>query len=240
MSEFEEFNQASRGPEKTTGDIINHAFENYKGIIWTAVVVIILMLIVSSIISSLFGVSGSFKAIEPGADYEDIMGSFSTGYYLGIAGVNLLSTIIFAPLFVGLIYICHQKNIGKPVQFSDVFIGYKQNTINIVIFSILFGIIQSISIALCLLPAVFIMPLFFLGYPFLLFENANAIEAFRKSIDVVKQDYWTFVGVGILSILISYIGILACGIGLLFTYAFVYAAMYSAYVAYVGVPRQVN
>jgi hypothetical protein len=36
-----------------------------------------------------------------------------------------------------------------------------------------------ISAALCGIPFLFVYPLFLLGYPILLFENANAIDAIR-------------------------------------------------------------
>jgi len=238
MSDFEEFESTAKIPEKNTNSIIGHAFDTYKGIIWIAVVAIILLVIVSSIISTFFG--GSYVAMQQITDTSDLMNSYRSILSPSYVLIQLLSIVITAPLWVGFIYLSHQKNSGKEVSFGDLFIGYKQNTLNIIIYAIITGIIQSIALGLCLLPAIFIMPLFLIGYPILLFENAGAIDAIKKSFQIAKENYWTFVGAGVLGALISIAGVIACGIGVLFTLAFIYAVMYSAYVAFVGLPKQVQ
>ena len=80
----------------------------------------------------------------------------------------------------------------------------------------------------------------FLGYPILLFENANAVDALKKSFNTVKADFGTFLGISLLAMLISLAGILLCGIGVLLTGAFILVAMYSAYTAWHGTPRALN
>ena len=88
-------------------------------------------------------------------------------------------------------------------------------------------IIFGISAALCGIPFLFVYPLFLLGYPILLFENANAIDAISKTFNIAKENYGTFLGAGLLGGLISISGIVLCCIGIIATFPFIMIVMYS-------------
>ena len=72
MSNFDEFEKPI-GPEKDTGSIISHAFENYKNIIGYAILFVIISFLISTGISLLFpGIKSTpskiaiFTALTPG------------------------------------------------------------------------------------------------------------------------------------------------------------------------------
>ncbi|WP_435524396.1 hypothetical protein [Chryseobacterium indoltheticum] len=66
------------------------------------------------------------------------------------------------------------------------------------------------------------------------------MDAISKTYNIVKENYSIFWGTAILGGLITLSGILLCCVGIIFTYPFVYIAMYSAYCAYLGKPRQIT
>lgn len=241
MSDFQEFEQQINQPQREVGSILSHAFETYKNVALISAAVVFLFGVVYMILTSIFKVNASFTEMDDsGAGFDafkTIMFSTST---LVSQAISLVLGTLFAPLFVGIIYLCHKQNTGQNVEFNDVFIGFRQNTVNILIYALIVAVIQSVAVMLCVLPALFVMPLFFLGYPVLLFENATATEALSKTFNIVKENYWTVFGVAILSAIASGLGIIACGIGFLLTYGFFYGTMYSAYLAFVGVPRQLT
>jgi uncharacterized membrane protein len=140
--------------------------------------------------------------------------------------------LVLAPLYVGVIYVANKYNFKQPVNFSDLFIGYKQNFLNIVIYSLISSIIFTVTFMMCLLPGLLVMPFLMLGYPILLFENASFADALSKSFKIAKENYGTFLGVSLLSLLISISGILLCGIGIIATMPFFLVAMYSIYCAF--------
>src|SRR5690606_12661629 len=107
-------------------------------------------------------------------------------------GASSLFGLLLSPLYVGLIYMVNKYNIKSPIEFSDLFIGYRQNFVNILIYSLLSGIISSIALALCVLPIIFVYPFLLLGYPILLFENASATDALGKSFNIAKENYGIF------------------------------------------------
>ncbi len=226
-------------PERNTSSVIGHAFEMFKGVFWYSLLAVIIYIL-----------GGWFLEMISGLDsqliYDEMMSSgegFATADIFAIKGVKTyyaasgLFGILISPLFVGLIYLANKYNNGQPHSWQDLFIGYRQNWINIMLYSLISSIIIGISFALCFLPGLFVAPLFLFGFPVLLFENANAIEAIQKSFAIAKENYATVLGIFLLGFLISIAGIIFCFIGILLTFPFIYVVMYSAYCAFVGKPR---
>lgn len=239
METFNEFDSQAKVPAKNTGDIISHAFETYKGVVLYAIVTMILYLIISFIIQAISGFNSQ-------AIYEEAMISGGQIDYLAIPGLKTYYAIssffglLLSPLFLGLIYISHKVNTKQQVSFSDLFYAYKENLINIIVYSLITGIILTIGFSACLIPGLLLMPLFFIGYPILIFEKASAIDAITKAFNIAKENYGTFLGVAVLSAIISFAGIILCGIGLLATAPFYLTAAYSLYIAFVGLPKQIT
>lgn len=242
MSEFKEFDQQGSVPERNTGSIISHAFEMYKGVFLYALVVMIIYFIADSILQSITGLKwysnySSFRNFDEDNYRNILINRPGTSLYYSFSG---LLSILLSPLFVGLMYITNKFNTKASIEFSDLFIGYRQNLGNILLYSLITNIILWISIAMCFIPVFFVYPLFLLGYPILLFENANAMDAISKTYNIAKENYSIFLGTSFLGIIISAAGIILCCIGLIFTLPFIYIAMYSIYCAYLGKPRQIT
>lgn len=238
MSEFNEFDQQGSVPNRDTGSIISHAFDMYKGVFGYGIVAMIIYLIGGYIIQTLTG----FNSASMMEEMRDSGGDFN---YWNAPGFPMYMTfsglfgILLAPLYVGLIYIVNKFNTKSQIEFSDLFIGYRQNFVNILIYSILSGIISSIAAALCFFPLIFVYPFLLLGYPILLFENASATEALGKSFNIAKENYAVFLLVTLLGGIISIAGIILCGIGIILTAPFIMIVMYSTYCAFLGKPRQI-
>ena len=241
MSDFNEFDEQGSVPNRDTGSIISHAFEMYKGVILYAVVAAIIYYIGDFFLQSISG----FNYWSDFRDYEDFDGDYSQINYFNRPGTSLyfsgygLLGIFLSPLFVGLIYITNKFNTKIAIEFSDLFIGYRQNLGNIVLYSLITNIILWISVIMCIVPVFFVFSLFFIGYPILLFENATAMGAISKTYNIAKENYGVFLGSAVLGVLISIAGVVLCCVGIIFTYPFVYIAMYSVYCAYLGKPRQI-
>lgn len=241
MDNFQEFEQPN-GPEKTSGGIISHAFEMYKGVFLYAILAMVISFIASIIIQSLSGFDSmafSEEMQSAGGDFSstDLLSMPGLGTYYGLSG---LLAILISPLYVGLIFMANKVNFKQQIQFSDLFIGYKQNFVNILIYSLISSIITGISFALCVLPGFFVLPLFLLGYPILLFENATFSEALSKTFNIAKENYGVFLGASLLGLLISIAGVFLCGIGLIASIPFYLIVMYSAYCAFCGRPRPLD
>lgn len=238
MADFNEFDEQGSVPAPETGSIISHAFEMYKGIFLYALLAMGIYIVGSWLIQMLSG----FDSMTFVDEVKDSGGYSSVDYFAvpGLStyyGLSGLFGILISPLYVGLIYIINKYNNKEQIQAGDLFIGYRQNLVNILLYSLIVNIILGIATVLCILPVLFVFPLFLIGYPVLLFENASVGDAIRKSYNIAKDNYWTFFGAGVLGILISISGIILCFVGVLATAFFTTAVMYSTYVAFQGKPR---
>lgn len=229
-----------RTPGKSTSEIIAHAFEVYKGVFLYGLLAIIIYTAASFLIQPITGFDSNLISEEiKDADGEWVDFWEIPGFrlYYGVSGIV---SLLLAPLFIGVIYIASKYDNQQPLQASDLFIGYRQNFVNILIYSLLASVIMSIALIMCVLPYFLIAPLLFLGYPILLFENASFVDAFKKSFKIAGDHYVVFLFTSILALLVSLAGILLCGIGIFATIPFYLVVMYSAYCAFCGRPHQVN
>jgi len=242
MSDFNEFDQQGSVPNRDTGSIISHAFEMYKGVILYAVVTMIIYFIGDFLLQAITG----FNSYSGFSDFRDFDGDYTNYSYWNKPGFSLYYTfsslygVLLSPLYVGIIYITNKFNTKIPIEFSDLFIGYRQNLGNILLYSLIVHIILWISLIMCIIPLFFVFPLFLLGYPILLFENSSAIDALSKTYNIAKDNYGVFLGTAFLGLIISAAGILLCCIGIIFTLPFIMVVMYSTYCAYLGKPRQIT
>ena len=238
MDTFEEFDQTI-GPEKSAGAIIAHAFEIYKGIFMYGIAAVLLTSLISFLVQPISG----FNSGDLMQEMKDNGDTFSSlwqvpGFTL-YAGLSGLISLLLTPIYVGLIYIANKYNLQEKISFGDLFIGFKQNFVNIIIYALISSVIIAISVAMCVIPVFFVFPLLLLGYPILLFENATFSEALSKSFSIAKDNYGTFLGAAFLGFLISIAGAALCGIGIIFTFSFYLIVMYSAYCAFCGRPRPI-
>lgn len=236
MSDFNEFDERSSVPSQDSGSIISHAFEMYKGILLYGVLAFLIYMVLSWVIQLLSGFNSQTMI-------EEMQNGYETINYWSIPGMKTLSsltgllTIFISPLYVGLIFIMNRYNNRQAISFSDLFIGYRQNLGNILLYGIVSSIIISIASLLCVLPVFFVIPLLLLGYPVLLFENASVGDALSKSYTIAKNNYGVFFLVSLVGVLLSLAGVILCFIGIILTAFFFTAIMYSTYIAYCGKPR---
>ena len=239
METFQDFKQ-SNGPERSAGSIIAHAFDIYKGIFLYAIGALLLMFLISFLIQPISGFRSEELLEEiqnsPETVSENMWSIPGIRTYYGLSG---LISLLLAPIYVGIIYIANKYNLNERLDFSDIFIGYKQNFLNIVLYSLVSSIILAVSFAMCFVPGLFVLPFLMLGYPILLFENATFSDALKKSFNLAKENYGVFLGTALLGFLVSICGVFLCGIGIIFTMPIFLVVMYSLYVAYCGRPRPI-
>lgn len=240
MSEFNEFDQQGSVPNRDTGSIISHAFEMYKGVFLYGIVAMVIYIIGGFLIQTITGFNSAsiVEEMQSSGDYSNFSYWNAPGFPMYVTFSSLFG-LLLAPLYVGLIYIVNKFNTKTSIEFADLFIGYRQNFVNILIYAFLSWIISTIALTLCVLPFFFVYPLLLLGYPILLFENASATEALSRSFNIAKENYGTFLLTSFLGMIISVAGVILCGIGIILTAPFMMVVMYSAYCAFLGKPRQI-
>lgn len=250
MENFSEFDQRGTAPQPNFSDILSHTFNTYgKGIGW-AILLIVITFVIPTLLSFVAGPLVGYNAVEASETMRnagnpenpaEMMAQLMAipgiqAYY----GVSFLLSLLVYPLYAGFQYIFHKANIGESVQFSDLFIGFRQNFVQYLVFGLISMIVMSIAVLFCFFPVFLVAPLFFLGLPIIFFENATAMDALKKSFTIAKDNYGTMLGVSFISMIIAVAGAILCGIGIVITFPVYFAAMYSAYCAFAGTPRQLT
>jgi uncharacterized membrane protein len=108
---------------------------------------------------------------------------------------------------------------------------------NYLIASILATIGVFFGILLCIIPGVILAIMWhFFGYVIVEDPATGPVDALRRSADITRGNRWQLFGLGILLIGINLIGLVACGIGLIFTYGITVVTVAYAYKTLSGQP----
>lgn len=204
-------------------------------------VLLIIMSIIMIPIIFLLSKSGIFSIDDPLA-LEAIINNSSFFLYNLLAGIFI--SILTAPIFAGFIQINRDIDTDNEVGISNILKHYKSKYfIQIVGFTL---IIQLINFALVYLTQIagisfvgtllsyIVTFLSILGIPLIIFSNLNAVKALEYSIKIILKNPTNTLSLYILSILVALLGILACGVGIIFTLPLIYTAQFVLYKKLVG------
>lgn len=156
---------------------------------------------------------------------------------LSVISVGILAGPLTAGLFIVVLGLIDQVT-PKP-EAGNVFKGFSF-FLNAFLFILVWGLlIFSATFILALIPCIGQIASIFLSYAMqalLMFSFLLMVDrkmdfwpASMESINIVKTNFWPFLGFGIVCSLISSLGALACGIGVIFTAPFGYCAVAVAY-----------
>jgi len=76
----------------------------------------------------------------------------------------------------------------------------------------------------------------FFGYVIVEHPETSATDALRRSANITRGQRWQLFGLGILLLGINFVGLVACGIGLIFTYGITVVTIAYAYKTLSGQP----
>jgi uncharacterized membrane protein len=156
-----------------------------------------------------------------------IVGSGTNGAIARVV-LQLLSFVVGIVLAMGLIRaslaVCEgrQPEVSMLLQ-TDGFFNY-------LVAAILFGIAVFFGLVLCIIPGIILAVVFhYFGYAIVQQPELGAVDALKRSAEITKGSRWQLFGLALLLLLINFVGLLACGVGLLFTYGISAIAIAYAY-----------
>jgi uncharacterized membrane protein len=108
---------------------------------------------------------------------------------------------------------------------------------NYLVASILATIGIFFGILLFIIPGVILAIMWhFFGYVIVENPATGPVDALRRSADITRGNRWQLLGLGILLLGINLVGLVACGIGLIFTYGITVVTVAYAYKTLTGQP----
>lgn len=152
---------------------------------------------------------------------------------------NLLTSIVSWIFSVGFITLILKLTSGALQRVT--FATYKQPIIvYLKYFAVEFlsGIAVLIGLLLCIIPGIFLLAkLQFAPYYILDHPEAGIDDAFKVSWKLTNNDnFWSVLGLIILNIIIDIVGMLCCGIGIIFAVPYTYLVMSTAYYQLIETP----
>jgi len=106
-----------------------------------------------------------------------------------------------------------------------------------VVAAILFGIGVTVGLFLFIVPGIFLAIIWhFFGYVIVETPTTSPVDALRRSTEITRGHRWQLLGLGLLLFGINILGVLACCVGLLFTYGITAVTVAYAYKNLSGQP----
>lgn len=235
--------------------VLSDAFDIHKksilpGFVATFVYMVLMVVMWFSMFGTLYGMSLSEFAEMAQRNPEALetsMANISTTSMLIYSLVGGLVGALIAPMLSGLYKVAFNTKYGGNGSISDLSAYYKSPYfLNIFLYSFLFAVVMQlinfgldkalpgIGSLLGILVMVLLSVTFVFTIPFIVFGQLSWTEAIKASITVTSKNWFFLFFILLISFIISLIGVIFCGIGVLLTYPFLYIATFVLYDTIIG------
>lgn len=228
-------------------NVFNHAFENYKKIAVYAGLVLFIFSVLFIIfiglpLVSVLDLTEMTKEFSPESFKIE---NLSRDKILTLGIISLVLSCILSPFQAAFLKMAHCGGRDEAFHISDLFSYYKLPYLKEIMFSTF--IISAISfVQATLLSQVhfeflgtiityFISFITLLSAPLIIFGNLNATGAIRYSILIILKQPVAILGLIVVALIASFVGFMACCIGVFFTLPFLYSMNYAIYYDIVGI-----
>jgi hypothetical protein len=199
------------------GEIINDTFnfikQNFKGLIKNVYLFCGIFFLAGSLLASLQQYK-MMKAVEdfqqqtiPTYNTVNSLSMFGVNYFLGMALILIGSTLSTLTI-VSYMALYKQKGNAAPTS-SEVWAYIKYYIGRSLLSTVVLIVLLSIAFVLCLIPGIYLFPIFGLIYPIMVFENGSFGYAFNRSFQLIKSNWWLTAGALFVSVIIAYVIVIA-------------------------------
>ncbi len=155
------------------------------------------------------------------------------------AVVPFSGTVIGPVLFAGVYIMAHRIKRNEPTEFNTFFKGF--DLIGpLVLYGLVGTLLVSLGLILLVLPGIYLAIAYAFSIQFIIFYRYPFWDGMEWSRKVISKEWFSFFGFIIVLGLINLAGILALGVGLLFTIPISICALYAAFDRITGVSGAVT
>ncbi|WP_460218050.1 hypothetical protein [Psychroserpens sp. MEBiC05023] len=229
-------NKIQSAPNLDFGKILDLSINLFKEVWLKGFLMILLTLILGGVLAFLLVSIGLVPNPYDVALNEDY--SFF-GHYSSSALSNLPQTLLVTPIVFGMLSgfyrVCKQVDLKEP-QNEDIFYFFKGDHFRkVFMLGIIYALIASVAQALFLIPYIYaFVPLSFFSVVFANNPELSETEIVKLSFSLGNKKWLITFGSIFVTGILGMLGIIACGIGVLFTISIVYLPVYFIYRDVVG------
>lgn len=226
------------GKTPDLGDVLSNAFELFKktwlhGFLY---VLLSFILVAPALLIIYFPILGAAIYDAQGYDPADV---FETMPAISVISLVLLFLVVM--IFVQAIVMALQAGLyrlfavaeeGGAVKAGILFTYLKGRYIGkTILLSLIAILIALLATAMCVFPVIYVsVPIYFLAVVFAFHPDFSAGQIVRAAFRLGNKTWFvSFVLIILSSLIAQMVGFLACGVGLLFTSAYVYMNLYHIY-----------
>lgn len=178
-------------------------------------------LLLCLVISLILGGPGNFAS-----DPEEVSSAVRLWGNVG----SLISSIISGPLYAGFIIVAVKILKQQTTTFSDFFRGFQNGKfLQFFLASLVVGLLVLLGVLLLILPGIYLAVAYTFTVPLMVDRKLGFWEAMETSRKVISKRWFSFFGFVLLLILVNFVGVLLCGLGLIVTMPLTYCAIVAAY-----------
>lgn len=144
------------------------------------------------------------------------------------SGLVVVSLILSGPLAAGFLIMAHNIKTGQRQDFNVFFDGFKHIG-PLILYSVVTFLIVAFGLVLLILPGIYLAVAYSIALMLIVFRNMQFWDAMEWSRKILTRNWWKVFAFIIVLAFLNLAGILAFGIGILFTIPISYCASYSVY-----------
>lgn len=249
QNKFEKLKE--NGFNLTVNKVIKDGFTAWKNIIFYGVFCVLFTYLFTSLINNLLGSYLGTNIID--LEFIKAINKLNNSQafnkiiplvqnYLSNPSIivkTLLSSVIgilLYPLTAGIVYCAYLIDRNGKASFKELISGYQGTKfLKLYLLALIVLILHCISFFLLFIPSLYFIPAFILAGAFIIIDDAPLIQAITYSFRIVNMKFGkVFLLLVISSFISKVLGIFLCVVGIIFTYSFSHAMVYSLYKNTVG------
>ncbi len=148
-------------------------------------------------------------------------------------GGGIFNAILSPILFAGFYIVAFKIAKNRPKSFGDFFRGFNK-FLPIFLVNLVGSLLIAVGLFLLILPGIYLTIAYFFSFPFVIEKGLNFWAALEASRKLVTKKWFSFLGLGILLVLLNLGGLLVCGVGFWFTFPWSICIIVAAFEDIVG------
>ena len=194
--------------EFSIGGVISEAWGKTSGAKWPINLSFILYAIVMiGIMVVMTAVTVGLVAASPDA---------SGGAVIMQVIMQLAVNLAVLPLIVGILILGIKRSVDAPMKATSIF-GYYSKTLSLFATLILVYLMVFIGLILLVLPGIYLMIAYYMAMPLVVEKGMSPWQAMETSRKAITHRWFSFLGLGIVMMIIMTISMIPLGIGLIWT-----------------------
>ncbi|MFV0565772.1 MAG: hypothetical protein ACK5NB_08075 [Flavobacteriaceae bacterium] len=241
MNGFEQLtSKINQAKDLDFGDIINETIELFKQVWLKGFLVILLIMVAAMVIGGLFALTGlvdnaNYFILYKQLETEELGWFFLKNTLFGIPQTILISTITIA-LTAAFYRICNAVVTKKNVDDNYFYFFNKPYLSKVFMLGIIYTGIATLAQLLLLIPYIYaFIPLSFFAVILANNPNLSETEIVKASFALGNKKWGISFGAMFVAGIMAALGVIGCGIGLLFTLSIAYLPLYVIYKNAIGI-----